>query len=573
VIYLTSSFSVVGSTRTANAGPSLLSNPYVPWRDIMDPSAGSRPNPTGPPTRPGATAKPAWPGAASPSTGVPLHRTALPRATSGTRRNTRSSGPTAWSSGGFDPLCKEDDNSASTSSPLLLSAREDNTLPTGAAQEDASRPPEGGHTDDTTLMGDLEDASSPPEGGQTDDTSRTDNTTLMGDVPASISAVGAAEIGAAGTAGPSFVTQHEMSALLSVLLTVSSAMESVSSQMDDVSSRMTLLDLRMTLLDSGFTTVTSSLEAVSSRMTTLESTIRSLYEEVKSNHGHITKRLFTPLEARVAALEGTTVRLEDNLAAKGAAILKTVTDLHGTAASLTTVVQHATTDFGTRLSALETRTTEFGTRLLDLATRARTDTTAPRDPPPSDIPTVRRSPPVDATANSWAAWARMPNHVITPPRAPIDACHQSPGLRQTTLPGAFHPRHTPMRDEEDSAARPTGPAHFAPSPIWTHPTEADTLGLVGGPITSPLNWDKEMQAQSLGASRFDISRLACPAYHGGNDGTPTLTEDFIRECGFTCIKASADDIVVCYNDIIYVHQKVRELWFNKASNTLGPQVD
>ncbi len=75
------------------------------------------------------------------------------------------------------------------------------------------------------------------------------------------------------------------------------------------------------------------------------------------------------------------------------------------------------------------------------------------------------------------------------------------------------------------------------------------------------------------ASRFDILRLACPAYHGGNDGTPTLTEDFIRECGFTRIKASADNVVVYYNDIIYVHQKVWELWFSKALNTLGPQVD
>jgi hypothetical protein len=31
--------------------------------------------------------------------------------------------------------------------------------------------------------------------------------------------------------------------------------------------------------------------------------------------------------------------------------------------------------------------------------------------------------------------------------------------------------------------------------------------------------------------------------------------------------------VVCYNDIMHVHQKVRELWYNKSSNTLGPQMD
>jgi hypothetical protein len=53
-----------------------------------------------------------------------------------------------------------------------------------------------------------------------------------------------------------------------------------------------------------------------------------------------------PLEARVAALEGTTVRLEDNLAAKGTALLNTVEELKRAAASLTTAVNHATRDFG-----------------------------------------------------------------------------------------------------------------------------------------------------------------------------------------------------------------------------------
>ncbi len=38
-------------------------------------------------------------------------------------------------------------------------------------------------------------------------------------------------------------------------------------------------------------------------------------------------------------------------------------------------------------------------------------------------------------------------------------------------------------------------------------------------------------------------------------------------------QASAEDVVVCYNDIMYVHQKVRELWYNKSLNTFGPQVD
>jgi hypothetical protein len=96
---------------------------------------------------------------------------------------------------------------------------------------------------------------------------------------------------------------------------------------------------------------------------------------------------------------------------------------------------------------------------------------------------------------------------------------------------------------------------------------------VGGPITSPRHWDKESQARCIGASRFDATHLACRAYHVGEDGVSTLTEDIVRNCGFTRIKASADDVVVCYNDIMYVHKRVRELWYNSSSHTLGPQVD
>jgi hypothetical protein len=227
-----------------------------------------------------------------------------------------------------------------------------------------------------------------------------DETPPTGDVPApssSASAVGTADVGATGMAGTtalatgdsSVVTQHKMSAFSSILLTVSSRMELVSSRMDEVSSRMTRLD-------TGLQVVSSTLEAVSSRMTTLESTIRSLHEEVKSNHGHVTKRLITPLEARVAALEGTTVRLEDDLAAKGTALLTTVDDLQETAASLTTAMDHTTQDFGSRLSALEA-----SNRRMPPAAPA---SPAPRDPPTIDIPSVHLSPPpVDANANSRVA--------------------------------------------------------------------------------------------------------------------------------------------------------------------------
>jgi hypothetical protein len=93
------------------------------------------------------------------------------------------------------PLRDEDDDSTSTLSPLLFSNQE---------------------------------AATPIAG---------DNTMQMGGVPANVD--GTAGDTANVTSGSSFVTQNEMSAFSSVLLTVSSKMELVSLRMDDVSSRMT----------------------------------------------------------------------------------------------------------------------------------------------------------------------------------------------------------------------------------------------------------------------------------------------------------------------------------------------
>jgi hypothetical protein len=75
------------------------------------------------------------------------------------------------------------------------------------------------------------------------------------------------------------------------------------------------------------------------------------------------------------------------------------------------------------------------------------------------------------------------------------------------------------------------------------------------------------------ASRFDVFRLATPEYYIDMDGTDTLTEDTLQDCGYSTIKATVDDVMVCYNDIILVHHKVMELWYNAYAHTSGPQVD
>ena len=102
---------------------------------------------------------------------------------------------------------------------------------------------------------------------------------------------------------------------------------------------------------------------------------------------------------------------------------------------------------------------------------------------------------------------------------------------------------------------------------------ATTHRVVGGPIVSPRHSDRAIHARSMGASRFDIIRLATPEYHIDMDGNDTLTEDILQDCGYSTIKATVDDVMVCYNDIILVHHKVMELWYNAYAHTSGPQVD
>jgi hypothetical protein len=82
-----------------------------------------------------------------------------------------------------------------------------------------------------------------------------------------------------------------------------------------------------------------------------------------------------------------------------------------------------------------------------------------------------------------------------------------------------------------------------------------------------------MHARTLGASCFDVIQLATKDYHGGMDGVVNLMEEDIRVCGYGQVKATAEDVVVCYNDIILAHRKVSELWHNGYTHTFGPQVD
>ncbi len=54
-----------------------------------------------------------------------------------------------------------------------------------------------------------------------------------------------------------------------------------------------------------------------------------------------------------------------------------------------------------------------------------------------------------------------------------------------------------------------------------------------------------------------MATLAHSDYHGGTDSVSNLTIGFIHECGYDSILVEASkDILLCYNDIILVNQKV-----------------
>jgi hypothetical protein len=82
-----------------------------------------------------------------------------------------------------------------------------------------------------------------------------------------------------------------------------------------------------------------------------------------------------------------------------------------------------------------------------------------------------------------------------------------------------------------------------------------------------------MQACTLGASCFNIIRLATKEYHIDMDGVASLTEEDIQACGYSRVKASMEDLVMCYSNINLVHRKASKLWYNSYAHTLGPHVD
>jgi hypothetical protein len=181
----------------------------------------------------------------------------------------------------------------------------------------------------------------------------------------------------------------------------------------------------------------------------------------------------------------------------------------------------------------------------------------------------RTQAPSNATGGSGRGLLRTP--VVTPyhPSSDQSSC------RQTTIPETMHGPRSVLHSKVDNAHdRSIDQRTCVQSMIDTaHDEPLPSRRAAMGPIVSPHHSDRAMHARTLGASRFDAIRLATEEYHGGMDGRDYLTEDDVKDSGYARIKASIEDVLICYNDIILVHQKVRELWYNAYAHTSGPQVD
>ena len=90
--------------------------------------------------------------------------------------------------------------------------------------------------------------------------------------------------------------------------------------------------------------------------------------EIASNHGHLTKRLFPALEAKLTTLEDTLDSKTRDLAIKGESLLAKITSLDG----------RIPTNVGGRIEALETKvaaaTTTFDARIATLESHGREST-------------------------------------------------------------------------------------------------------------------------------------------------------------------------------------------------------
>ncbi len=319
----------------------------------------------------------------------------------------------------------------------------------------------------------------------------------------------------------------------------------------------------------------------------LASNLSTIRADMASNHGHITKRLYLPLETKLntlaSKLESKLASETTNLAAKGDSLLAKITSLDdtirtnvgGRIAALETKIEAVTTTFEARITALEppVRTPAMTTNSASTASAGNVRA-GPTTAPGRGAEATPDNAPINVNARTRAAFdnarqlnpslltgdSRNHSHGCTPVRDPYNTStnhgrhNPSPSQqpkRQTTLYESLgRGAQTPVNTRNTSSGQSGDDKHH----------HIDTAGDIhpakGGGLISPPHRDRAQHARTLGASRFDVIRLASTKYHVGMEGLATLTEDDIRASGYAEVTATAEDTVICYKDIILAHRKV-----------------
>jgi hypothetical protein len=333
---------------------------------------------------------------------------------------------------------------------------------------------------------------------------------------------------------------------------------------------------------------------VEKHLSTINRRMDNLHSATNSNHGHITKRLFPALDEKIASLESSLAATTSELTAKGDSLLATVTALENKVAtaiekrltsleSTVAMPQASATRTHQRkppddappagATASSGRATVLGGATIEddntpaggpidvnACTRlayehARALNTPPR-PPSAARPNVSPLPRTPATVRRSASPVRNPYY---------PSSQQWPSLRQTTIPetigcdsgsGIPNPIGTATGFRGGDRSIPEGRDRSSglPPPIDTaaglRGEDRGDRPFVGGSVISPRKRDRDLRSRTLGASRFDVIKLACSEYHVGMDGVHTLTEDILAARGFAQALANVEDVVVCYKDII-----------------------
>ena len=294
--------------------------------------------------------------------------------------------------------------------------------------------------------------------------------------------------------------------------------------------------------------------------------LAALIAEVKSNATTQTQRVSAQLDGLRAKVESNNATTKTDIVDLRGRIVPELRDQHNAIAASVqrlenrldttdTTTSRTISDLDNRLAAFRAEFEEYTNNPAGVSTPRRTNVPAANTiDDTTGIPARIDDPPyIPITSGD-------PTDVRSPPRSPL-----FPNVDPTTLRTASS-WHAPPATRDSPCLRPHS--------IDTTPSDDDTAYIMGGRITSPRATDKERQARKMNISRHDIAGLAAQAYHGGRQGVPTLSLNFIHACGYQSFSPEIeDDVLPCYGAIQLLHKKVTMAWTNPRTQQSGPSVE